>query len=89
MQWHDSTKKSPTKLNVMEIKFDTAICLRMRKTTKAKISLSDFKVTTPKNPLFSITRGYKYKETYQTLYPILKYQLTVEPLPQYLIRPSL
>ena len=89
MQWHDSTKKSPTKLNVTEIKFDTAICLRMRKNTKAKISLSDFKVTTPKNPLLSITRGCKYKETCQTHYPIPKYQLIVEPLPQYPIRPIL
>ena len=81
MQWHDSTKKSPTKLIATEIKFDMAICLRTRKTTKTKTSPSDFKVTPPKNPLFSITRGYKYKETYQTLYPIPKYQLTVEPLP--------
>ena len=43
----------------------------------------DFKVTTPKNPLLSITSGYKYKESYQTLWPILKYQLIVEPLLQY------
>ena len=89
MQWHNSTKKSPTKLNAAEIKFDTAICLQTRKTTKAKTLLSDFKVTTPNNPLLSITRGYKYKETYQTLYPIPKYQFTVELLPQYPIRSSL
>ena len=45
----------------------------------------DFKVTTSKNPLLSITSGFKYKESYQTLWPIPKYQLTVEPLLQYLI----
>ena len=43
----------------------------------------DFKVTTPKNLLLSITSGYKNKESYQTLWPISKYQPTVEPLPQY------
>ena len=36
MQWRDSTNKSPTKLNAAEIKFDTVIYLRMRKTVKAK-----------------------------------------------------
>ena len=40
-----------------------------------------FKVTTLKNPLLSITASYKYKESYQTLWPIPKYQPTVEPLP--------
>ena len=29
------------------------ICLRMRKTSKAKTLLGDFKVTTPENPLLS------------------------------------
>ena len=28
---------------------------------------SDFKVTTPKNQLLSITSGIKYKESYQTI----------------------
>ena len=32
---------------------NTVICLRMGKTYKAKTSLGDFKVTTPKNPLLS------------------------------------
>ena len=41
----------------------------------------DFKVTILKNPQLLITSGYKYKESYQTLWPIPKYQLTVEPLP--------
>ena len=58
MQWHGSTNKSPTILNAVKIKFDTGDL---------------FKVTTPKNPLLSITRGYKYKESYQTLWPIPKY----------------
>ena len=41
----------------------------------------EFQVTTLKNPLLLITSGYKYKKSYQTLWPILKYQPTVEPLP--------
>ena len=41
----------------------------------------DFKVTTLKNLLLSITIGYKYKESYQTLWPISKYQPTIEPYP--------
>ena len=53
---------------------------------QSKTPPDEFKVTTLKNPLLSITSGYKYKESYQTLWPIPKYQLTVEPLPQYPIR---
>ena len=53
---------------------------------RGKTLPGEFKVTTPENPLLSITSGYKYKESYQTLWPIPKYQLTVEPLPQYPIR---
>ena len=53
MQWHGSTNKSPTKLNATEIKFDTVICLQIKKTTKAKTPPSDFKVTPPKNPLIN------------------------------------
>ena len=85
MQWRGrgSTNKSPTKMNAAKIKFDMVICLRMEKTTKAKTLPSDFKVTTPKNLLLSITSGYKYKESFQTLWPIPKYQPTVEPLSQY------
>ena len=58
----------------------------MGKTTKTKTPPGDFKVTTPKNLLLSITSGYKYKETYQTVWPIPTYQPTVELLPQYPIR---
>ena len=56
-----------------------------REIHRDKIPVSEFQVTTPKNLLLSITSSYKYKESYQTLWPISKYQLTVEPLPQYLI----
>ena len=52
---------------------------------QGKISPGDFKVTTPKNPLLSFTSGYKYKESYQTLWPNPKYPPTVEPLSQYSI----
>ena len=34
---------------------------------RGKTPLGDFKVITPKNPLLSITIGYKYKESYQNL----------------------
>ena len=53
---------------------------------QGKTLQGDFKVTTPKNSLLSITSSYKYKESYQTLWPIPKYQPTVELLPQYPIR---
>ena len=50
---HGSINKSPTKLNATENKVDTVICLRMRKTSKAKTPPDDFKVTTPENLLLS------------------------------------
>ena len=53
MQWRGSTNKSRTKLNAVEIKFDTVICLRVGKTTKAKTPPGDFWVTTTKNPLIN------------------------------------
>ena len=64
-------------------KFDTGDLFMNRENHRGKTPQSDFKVTTPKNPLLSITSGYKYKESYHTLWPIPKYQPTVEPLPQY------
>ena len=48
---------------------------------RGKTPPGDFKVTIPKNLLLSITSGYKYKESYQTLWPIPKYQPIGEPLP--------
>ena len=67
----------------MENKFDTGDLFTNGENHRGKTPLGDFKVTTPKNPLLSITSGYMYKESYQTLWPISKYQPTVEPLPQY------
>ena len=67
----------------MEIKFDTGDLCMNGKNHRSKTSRGEFKVTTFENPLLSITSGYKYKESYQTLWPISKYQPTVEPLPQY------
>ena len=69
----------------MENKFDTGDLFTNRENHWGKIPPSEFKITTPKNPLLSITNGYKYKESYQTLWPISKFQPRVEPLPQYLI----
>ena len=67
----------------MENKFDTGDLFTNRENHRGKIPPSEFKVITPKNPLLSITSGHKYKEFYQTLWPIPKYQLTIEPLSQY------
>ena len=69
----------------MEIKFNTDDLFTNGENHRGKTPPGEFKVTTSENPLLSITSGYKYKESYQTLWPILKYQLTVEPLPQYTI----
>ena len=83
MQWRGSTNKSLTKLNVAKNKFNIGDLFTNGENHRGKIPRGDFKVTTPKNPLLSITSGYKYKKSYQTLWPIPKYQPTVEPLPQY------
>ena len=65
----------------MEIKFDTGNLFINGENHQDKTSLGELKVTTPENPLLLIKSGYKYKESYQTLWAILKYQPTVEPLP--------
>ena len=67
----------------MENKFDTGDLFTNGENHRDKTPLRDFKVTTPNNPLLSITSDYKYKESYQTLWPIPKYQPTIELLPQY------
>ena len=72
-------------LNAAENKFDTSDLFTNGENHWGKTSPGEFKVTTPENPLLSIISGYKYKESYQTFWPIPKYQLIVEPLPQYLI----
>ena len=83
MQWHGNTNKSPTKINVAENKFDTVICLRMRKTFETKPHQVNLRSPLSRIHYYKITSSYKYKESYQTLWPIPKYQRTVEPLPQY------
>ena len=57
----------------MENKFDMGDLFMNEEKHRGKTPLSDFKVTTYKNPLLSITSSYKYKKSYQTLWPILKY----------------
>ena len=69
----------------MEIKFDAGHLFTNGENHQGKTPLDEFKVTILENPLLSITNGYKYKKSYQTLWPIPKYQLIVEPLPQYSI----
>ena len=51
----------------MEIKFDTGDLFTNEDNYQDKTPSGEFKVITPKNPLLSITNGYKYKEFYQTL----------------------
>ena len=48
---HDSTNKSPTKLNAAENKFDTGDFFTNGENHQDKTSLDEFKVTTPENPL--------------------------------------
>ena len=67
MQWRGSTNKSPTKLNAVEIKFDTDDLFTNGENYQGKTPPGEFKVTTLKNPPLSVTSGYKYKESYQTL----------------------
>ena len=83
MQWCGSTNKSPTKLNAVEIKFDTVIGLRMGKTTKAKIPPGDFKVTTLKNLLINNQAITSKRNLTNYPWPIPNYQPTVESSLQY------
>ena len=59
MQQCGSTIKSPTKLNAAENKFDISDLFTNKENHRGKTSLGEFKVTTPENPLLSITSGYK------------------------------
>ena len=81
MQWRDSINKSPKYLNVAENKFDTGDLFMKGENHRGKTPSSEFKVITLDNPLLSITSGYKYKKSYQSLWSILKYQSIVELLP--------
>ena len=85
MQQRGNTKKSPNYLNAAENKFDTGNSFMNGENHQGKTSSGDCKITTPKNPLLSIICNYKYKKSYETLWPIPKYQPTIKPLPQYLI----
>ena len=85
MQWRGSTNKLPIIQNAVENKFDTGDLFTNGENHRSKTPPGELKVTTPENLLLSITSGYKYKESYQTFWPIRKYRPTVEPLPQYLI----
>ena len=78
MQWRGSTNKSPTKLNAIEIKFDTLIYLRMEKIIKAKTSPGDFKITTPKNPLINNQAITSKRNLTNYPWPIPNYQPIVE-----------
>ena len=73
MQQRGSTNKSPNYLNVAKNKFNIGDFFTNGENYRDKTPPSNFKVTTPKNSLLSITSGYKYKESYQTLWPIPKY----------------
>ena len=65
----------------MENKFNTGDLFTNGENHRGKTPPGEFKISTPENPILSITSDYKYKESYQTLWPILKYQPTIEPLP--------
>ena len=78
MQWHDSTNKSPTKLNAVEIKFNRMICLRMGKVTRTKTPPSDFKLTTLKNPLINNQAITSKMNLTNYPWPIPNYQPIVE-----------
>ena len=67
----------------MENKFDMSDLFTNVENYRGKTPQGEFKVTTPENLLLLITSSYKYKESYQTLWPIPKYQPTVKPLSQY------
>ena len=59
MQWRGSINKSPTKLNVAEIKLDTNDLFTNGENHQGKTLPSEFKITTPKNLLLSTISGYK------------------------------
>ena len=77
MQWCGSTNKSPTKLNAVEIKFDTGDLFVNGENCRGKTPLDEFKVTTLENPLLSKQAVASIKNL------STQYQPTIEPLPQY------
>ena len=65
----------------MENKFDTSDLFMNGENHQSKTLPGDFKITTPNNSLLSIISGYKYKESYQTLWPIWNTNLQLNPYP--------
>ena len=59
MQQRGSINKSPIKLNAAKIKFDIGDLFTKGENYQGKIPPGEFKVTTLKNPLLSITSDYK------------------------------
>ena len=57
---------------------DTGYLFTNGENHRGKTPPGDFKVTNLKNSLLSITNSYKYKESYQTLWPI---NLQLNPYP--------
>ena len=74
-----STNKSPNKLNAAENKFDTGDLFTNGKNHRDKTPPSEFKVTTPKNPLLSkqavTSKGISIPYTNLQLNPYLNTQL--------------
>ena len=64
MQWCCSKNKSPTKLNAIEIKFDTSDLFTNWENHWGKTPPSDFKATTSKNPLLSNTSKVRFVKWY-------------------------
>ena len=59
-RWFSSfVNKSPIILNAAKNKFDTGDFFTNGENYQGKTPPGDFKVTTPNNPLLSITSGYK------------------------------
>ena len=64
MQIRGNTNKSPIKFNAAENKFDTVICLRMGKTTEAKLHRVILRSSLPKNHYYQNKRLQVKKSQY-------------------------
>ena len=75
MLWRGSTNKSPNCLNAVENKFDMGDLFTNGENHRDKTPSSEFKVTTPENPLLSkqavISKGISmlYTKLQLNLYP--------------------
>ena len=74
-----STKNSPIKLNIVEIKLTRWFVYKWKKPTRQKTSLGDFKVTTLENPLLS----NKQLQVKESQYLIPTYSWTLTPIPNW------